>query len=222
MPVLSSQDFARALSGAVGGALGGGAAGATIGALRAPEGEDRKQYALSGARKGALGGAALGGSMMAVPPVLANLLEMRANQMDAQRQAAVALGYQDPAFDNMVDALVSLRDRLREVIPAGALGALGAGAAGAASSRVGSEVSRQVAGRLRQKMFPKDRGAVAAESPIAYGDGEAAKTGTAGVAAPEDSPQEQRTRRLAELLKKVVPTTSAGGSTAPTSPRGTP
>lgn len=222
--IFSAQDFARALAGATGGALGGGAAGALVGAVRAPEGESRRQHAVQGARSGALGGAVLGGASMAVPTVMANLLGARADQMSAERQAAQALGYQDPDFDRAAEALAALRDRLLEMIPPGALDAARAGAVGAAGARAATEARRLAVERLRQLMPQKGHGSVAPEGRVPYGGvNGAAKTGMVSTtSAPEDSPHDQRARRLAELLKRAVPTTSAGGSTAPTPPRGTP
>lgn len=224
MAAYTTQDLlSRSLSGAAGGALGGGAAGAAIGAWNAPP-EERRQGALAGARKGALGGAALGATAMSLPPLTARLLQMRIDPMELERQVALAAGYDaNPAFDKAIKALSDLRDKLQAVAPTSAAGAFGAGAVGAASSAAGSEGARRAAGGLRQKMFPKKPGA---DAPPAENESREStspqKNATIGPVPLEDNPQDQRTRRVAELLKKMVPTSSAGGSAAPTPPRGTP
>lgn len=222
----------RTLTGALGGAAGGAGAGAAIGAYRAGE-DERREGARQGALRGAAGGALAGASHTLLPLTLAQVADalkartlsgMRSGGMDADGAARAAA---------LAQALEKLREHATGSIPGSAMRAAGAGALEGASSAAMDAAFDYGRSFLRRKMgydLPGagTQGLAQAAVPMYEETSTEEKAGSLDPTAPtkaempEDSPLEQKHRRLAELLKKVVPTSSAGGSASPTPPRGTP
>lgn len=175
-----------------------------------------------GARRGALGGGITGG-------LLGGVLPLSSNALDARKDVLLKLMGKDEilpkdvmALGKYVQQMEELRDMVAQATPS-VSGTFTGAAKGTAVSALGGAAAGHVAGRLRQKMFPNKKHDVASDRTSAYDADEAPeKSGAVHMVPPEDNPQDQRSRRIAELLKKAVPTSSAGGSASPTPPRGTP
>ena len=229
------------LGSGVGAGIGAGVGAGTAALLS--KSENRKEEAKKWARKGAIGGAISGG----LYPIARRGLHYGGSKYIEEQQQK-ALSSKDPlARLEMFKDIAQKRELIEGMdrpMPTGALikrTARNAGiqsAAGVAKNRVGMGIRAGASGLasvIRKKMGKGNTdsqgdsktASLAFSSRRMYeGDIEGLKQANDPFASkgqpPMEDPRERKARRLAELLKRAMPTGTGEGSASPTPKRGTP